>query len=132
MRIATKLATAALALAAMTATSGSASAHEWNHSARTWHHSSVPSCTLRLESIVQDNPGQPLRVVITNTSHTRLRYNVSIEIQRGGGQGTALTEIRVDNANAGERSTATSLSAVSGSMQGSRVTLRVTSCSIRT
>jgi hypothetical protein len=132
MRIAMKLATAALALAAMTATGGSASAHEWNSSVRTWHHSSVQVCRLRLESIVQDNPGQPLRVVITNTSHVRLRYNVSIEVQRGGGQGTALTEIRVDNANAGERSTATSISAVSGSMQGSRVVLRVTSCSIRT
>jgi hypothetical protein len=132
MRIATRLATAALALAAMMATGGGAAqaqGYEWQGQNRQYHPPSQNFCRLRLDRIFQPNPGQPIHLVITNISNVRLRYDVQIELRRGNEVTTG--SIHVDNANPGERSERPSIQAFPGSLQGSRVTLRVTSCSVR-
>jgi len=131
MRYAGKLAGAALALAAITG-GGAAQAqsgHEWQGQNRQYHPPTVTNCALRLDRIYQPNAGQPIHLVITNTSHSRLRYDVQIELRRGADFTSG--NIHVDNANPGEQSTRPSIQAFPGSLAGSVVTLRVTSCTIR-
>lgn len=131
MRYAGKLAGVALALVAMTA-AGTAQAqggHEWQGQNRQYHAPSPTVCALRLDRIYQPGAGQPIHLVITNTGHSRLRYDVQIELRRGADFTSG--SIHVDNANPGEQSTRPSIQAFTGSLAGSVVTLRVTSCSIR-
>lgn len=131
MHYAGKLAGAALALAAITAggTAQAQSGHEWQGQHRQYHAPSPTVCALRLDRIYQPNANQPIHLVITNTGHNRLRYDVQIELRRGAEFTSG--SIHVDNANPGEQSTRPSIQAFPGSLAGSVVTLRVTSCTIR-
>ena len=134
MKTGFKTGLAALALAAMTAAGGGgaiaqSSGYEWQGPSRQYHPPTQNFCRLRLDRIFQPNPGQPIHLVISNISNTRLQYQVQITLTRG--RDTTSGSIFVDNANPGERSERPSIQAFPGSLQGSIVTLRVTSCSIR-
>ena len=87
-------------------------------------------CKLRLDRVYQPNSGQPVHVVISNITNTRLQYRVGITVVKGG-RSLAGGEILVDNANPGERSDRSSGIAFPGSIDGSVVRLVVTGCSKR-
>ena len=125
--------TAAAFAAGLMALSGAAhaQAYDWTANNRGW--TPPPSstrCLLELNRIYQPNPGQPIHLVITNRSRTRVQYTVNITLTRRGEQTTG--QIFVDNANVNERSERPSIQAFPGSLAGSRVTLAITSCSVRT
>jgi hypothetical protein len=131
MRYAKNLAGAALVLAAMTA-GGAAQAqggHEWLVQHRDFNVPSPTSCPVLLNRIYQPSAGQPIHLVFTNAGHHRLRYDVQIELERGAEFISG--SIHVDNANPGEQSTRPGIQAFPGSLAGSRVTLRITTCGIR-
>ncbi|PZW45830.1 hypothetical protein C8P66_11028 [Humitalea rosea] len=134
MKTGFKTALAAVTLAAMTAVGGGAaiaqsSGYEWQGQNRQYHAPTQSFCRLRLDRIFQPNPGQPIHLVISNISNIRLQYQVQITLTKGND--TTSGSIFVDNANPGERSERPSIQAFPGSLQGSTVTLRVTSCSQR-
>lgn len=125
--------TAAAFAAGMMALSGAAQAqaYEWNGNNRGW--TPPPSstrCVLELNRIYQPNTGQPIHLVITNRSRTRVQYTVNIALTRGRERING--QIFVDNANVNERSERPSIQPFPGSLAGSRVTLTITGCSVRT
>ncbi len=127
----TWLVAAALWLATPIAGSGAALAHghEWQDQNLQYHPASQGYCRLRLDRVFSPGGGQPIQVVLSNTTHVPLRYAVEIELRRGR-QATS-GQLVVDQADPGTQSERPSIRPFPGPLVGSVVTLRVTSCSIR-
>ncbi len=120
---------AATLTAGLMAMSGPALAdHDWQGDNRSWTPHST--CSLTLNRAYQANPGQPIHLVITNNSSTRVRYDVEVILRRGRNQVFSGT-VSVDNANRNERSTAGTSNGYSGDLSESRLSVRVISCSVR-
>ena len=125
---------AAAFAAGMMALSGAAQAQafEWTGNNRGWTPpASSTRCTLELNRIYQPNSGQPIHLVITNRSRTRVQYTVNVALTRGQGERID-GQIFVDNANVNERSERPTIQAFPGSLAGTRVSLTITGCSVRT
>ena len=125
---------AAAFAAGLMALTGAAQAqsYEWTGNNRSW--TPPPSstrCSLVLNRIYQPNAGQPIHLVITNASRTRVQYTVDITVRRGREQ-IYSGNIFVDNANVNERSERPTSQAFPDSLSGTRITLSVSSCSVRT
>lgn len=127
-----KTLTAAAFAAGIMALSGAAhaQAYEWSGNNRGWTPPPGSTrCVLELNRIYQPNPGQPIHLVITNRSRTRVQYTINITLTRRNERIDG--QIFVDNANVNERSERPSIQAFPGNLAGSRVTLAITGCSVR-
>ncbi len=97
-----------------------------------WNMDNIPQslawCRLSVQAVVQDNPNQPLRFTILNESGHRVRY--TIDIFAPGNNGTQNGIVHVDNANARERSVATS-TPFNGNLAGRTIRLSLASCERR-
>lgn len=126
-----KVAIATLGLLSFSAVA-SASETAWSKAPLTmkWPHDSA--CKVIINSIEQDNPGQPIRIRYTNGSHDqREAFKVGIRIVRDNQQKFS-GFIDVDNANAnesGDRPTA----AFQGSIKtsGTKIYLNLLKCEFR-
>ena len=121
---------AALAASLATMASPARAEHQWGSNDRDWTPPSGNVCTLRLDRIYQPNPGQPIYFKITNQTSSRVQYTVAVVLRRNN-QDVFTGSIFVDNANANEQSTAGTTNRYSGTLRGTRIQLRVTSCSLR-
>lgn len=126
MRIHPKL--AALTMLTATAAFAGGGDHHWDAGHRSyspWRDQTM--CKLQLEDIYQPMGGsQPIHVKVRNVSHNRLKYTLSMAVD---GKDAGMFD--VDNANPGEVSDRDASKRYPGTLENSRIMVRVTSCSIR-
>ncbi|HMS07457.1 MAG TPA: hypothetical protein PKD73_17010 [Burkholderiaceae bacterium] len=122
-----------IALAACIAAFGTLAQAEdkaWNGTPQNWAWPAEKQCRLQVTSVSQPNESQPIHLTVVNRSDVRVQYSIRIRVSRSG-QNVFDDKILVDNANAGETSERPTAKRLSGTLNGTRVTLTLLSCSVR-